>query len=57
MVWLAAEFDLDKVWPYLMCLNSGQPVISEHLAEILSDAANDLDCNVECGQLDYPGPK
>jgi SAM-dependent methyltransferase len=47
MVWLAAEFDPDKAWPYLMWLNSGQPVISEHLAEILSDAANDLDCHVE----------
>lgn len=47
MVWLAAEFDTDKAWPYLMWLNTGQPVISEHLAEILSDAANDLDCHVE----------
>lgn len=47
MIWLAAEFDLDKAWPYLMWLNSGQPVISEHLAELLSDAANDLDCHVE----------
>lgn len=47
MVWLAAEFDPDKAWPYLMWLNTGQPVISEHLAEILSDAANDLDCHME----------
>lgn len=47
MVWLAAEFDVDRVWPYLMWLNSGQPVIAEHLAEILSEAANDLDCHVE----------
>lgn len=47
MVWLAAEFDTDKAWSYLMWLNTGQPVISEHLAEILSDAANDLDCHVE----------
>ena len=43
MIWLAAEFDVDKAWPYLMWLNTGQPVISEHLAEILSEAANDLD--------------
>lgn len=47
MVWLAAEFDLEKAWPYLMWLNSGQPVISEQLAEILSDAADNLDCHVE----------
>ncbi|GAB4424615.1 MAG: hypothetical protein Fur0044_22680 [Anaerolineae bacterium] len=47
LVWLAAEFDTDKAWPYLMWLNTGQPAISEHLAEILSDAANDLDCHVE----------
>lgn len=47
MVWLAAEFDPEKAWPYLMWLNSGQPVISEHLAELLSDAADDLDCHVE----------
>ncbi|MBI1877271.1 MAG: class I SAM-dependent methyltransferase [Chloroflexi bacterium] len=47
MVWLAVEFDVDKAWPYLMWLNTGQPVISEHLADILSEAANDLDCHVE----------
>ncbi|MBE7554853.1 MAG: methyltransferase domain-containing protein [Anaerolineales bacterium] len=47
MVWLAAEFDLEKAWPYLMWLNSGRPVISDHLAELLGDAANDLDCHVE----------
>ncbi|NJN99344.1 MAG: hypothetical protein HC875_37225, partial [Anaerolineales bacterium] len=47
MVWLAVEFDTDKAWPYLMWLNTGQPAISEHLAEILSEAANDLDCHVE----------
>lgn len=47
MVWLAVEFDINKAWPYLMWLNTGQPTISEHLAEILSEAANDLDCHVE----------
>lgn len=47
MVWLAVEFDLDKAWPYLMWLNTGQPALSEHLAEILSEATNDLDCHVE----------
>jgi SAM-dependent methyltransferase len=47
MVWLAAEFDVDKAWPYLMWLNAGQPNISEQLAEILSEAADDLNCQVE----------
>jgi len=47
MIWLATEFDVDKAWPYLMWLNTGQPVISEHLAEILSEAANDLDCHIQ----------
>lgn len=47
LVWLAVEFDLDKVWPYLMWLNTGQPVLAEHLAELLNEGANDLDCHVQ----------
>lgn len=46
MVWLAAEYNIDQAWPYLMWLNQNQPVISEHLADILSEGANDLDAHV-----------
>ncbi|MFN8458887.1 MAG: hypothetical protein U0401_30265 [Anaerolineae bacterium] len=46
MVWLAAEYNVDQAWPYLMWLNQNQPVISEHLADILSEGANDLDAHV-----------
>jgi SAM-dependent methyltransferase len=47
LVWLAAEFEVARAWPYLMWLNTGQPVITEHLAELLSDGTNDLDCHVQ----------
>jgi hypothetical protein len=47
LVWLAAEFDVDKAWPYLMWFNTGQPAMTDHLAELLSEGANDLDCHVE----------
>lgn len=47
LIWLAAEFNADKAWPYLMWLNMNEPVISDHLAEILAGAANDLDCHVQ----------
>lgn len=46
MVWLAAEYNIDQAWPYLMWLNQNQPAISEHLADILSEGANDLDAHV-----------
>jgi SAM-dependent methyltransferase len=46
-VWLAAEFDVDKAWPYLKWLNTGEPVISAHLSEILIDGVDQLDAHVQ----------
>ena len=45
VIWLA-QFDVDQAWPYLMWLNMNQPVIQDHLNELLIDAANDFDCHV-----------
>lgn len=47
MVWLATQFDIDRAWPYLMWLNMNEPVISDHLADILGEALDDLDCHVQ----------
>ena len=47
LVWLAAQFNVDKAWPYLMWLNQNQPALSDHLNEILSDAVNDYQCHVQ----------
>ncbi len=46
LLWLAAEYEVDKAWPYLMWLNQGQPVMAEHMAEILTEAADDLEAHV-----------
>ncbi len=45
LVWLA-QFDVEQAWPYLMWLNMNQPVIQDHLNEILVEAANEFDCYV-----------
>jgi len=45
VVWLA-QFDVDEAWPYLMWLNMNEPVMQDHLNELLIDAANDFDCHV-----------
>jgi SAM-dependent methyltransferase len=47
MVWLAAQYSMEQAWPYLMWLNQNQPVIGEHLADILSEGANDLDSHIQ----------
>ncbi|HEX9926768.1 MAG TPA: methyltransferase domain-containing protein [Anaerolineae bacterium] len=47
VVWLVTQFDAEQAWPYLAWLNIGEPVISNHLCEILSEAANDLNCHVQ----------
>lgn len=46
-IWLAAEFDTDKVWPYLMWLNMNEPTIGDHLTEILAEAVDDFECHVQ----------
>lgn len=45
MIWLTAEYDIEQGWPYLMWLNQGEPVIAEHLSDILHEAANDFLCH------------
>ncbi|MCB9079104.1 MAG: methyltransferase domain-containing protein [Anaerolineaceae bacterium] len=46
MVWLAAEFDLERGWPYLMWLNMQEPVMSVHLSQILIEAVDDYSAHV-----------
>lgn len=46
MVWLALHVDVEAAWPYLMWFNQNEPVISDHLAELLTDALDDMDCHV-----------
>jgi SAM-dependent methyltransferase len=45
VIWLA-QFDVDEAWPYLMWLNMNEPVMQDHLNEILAEAVNDFDCHV-----------
>jgi SAM-dependent methyltransferase len=47
LVWLAAEFDVDKAWPYLMWLNMKEPVISAHLSQLLIDAVDNLNAHLQ----------
>ena len=47
LVWLAAQFNVDKAWPYLMWLNQNEAALSDHLNEILSDAVNDYQCHLQ----------
>ena len=42
MLWVAAEYDINTVWPYIMWLNQNQPMMSDHLTEILSEALDDF---------------
>lgn len=44
-IWLAAEYDIEAAWPYLMWFNQGQPEIAEHLSDVLYDAVNDHLCH------------
>ncbi len=46
IIWLA-QFDPEKAWPYLMWLNMNEPVIQDHLAEILTEAVDDLEAHVQ----------
>ncbi|MCB0210632.1 MAG: class I SAM-dependent methyltransferase [Anaerolineae bacterium] len=47
MVWLTAEFDIDKGWPYLMWLNMQEPVMSVHMSQILIEAVDDFNAHVQ----------
>ncbi|MCB0164592.1 MAG: class I SAM-dependent methyltransferase [Anaerolineae bacterium] len=47
MVWLAAEFDVEQGWPYLMWLNMQEPVMSVHLSQILIEAVDDFSAHVQ----------
>lgn len=47
MVWLTAEFDLEKGWPYLMWLNMQEPVMSVHMSQILIEAIDDFNAHVQ----------
>lgn len=45
LVWLA-HLAPDAAWPYLMWLNMNQPVIQEHLADILAEALDEYDAHL-----------
>lgn len=47
IVWLAAEFDVDKAWPYLMWLNVQEPMLSAHLSEILIEVVDDFNAHLQ----------
>lgn len=47
MVWLAAEFDSEKAWPYLMWFNMNQPEIGEQVAELLTEAVDEFGCHLQ----------
>jgi len=47
LVWLACDYDIDRVWPYLMWLNMNEPIMGDHLDEILTEAVDDFDCHVQ----------
>lgn len=47
LVWLATKFDTDQAWPYLMWLNMNEPVIGDHLNDLLTDGVEELQCHVQ----------
>ncbi len=47
MVWLAAEFDIEKSWQYLMWFNMNQPVMGDQVAELLTEAADEFGCHLQ----------
>jgi SAM-dependent methyltransferase len=47
LVWLAVQFDVDKAWPYLMWLNMKEPVISNHLSQMLIEAVDNLNAHLQ----------
>ncbi len=47
MIWLAGQFNVDKAWPYLMWFNMNEPVISDHVCELLVEGANELQGHVQ----------
>ncbi len=47
LIWLGTQFDADKAWPYLLWLNMNEPVMSDHLSEIVTDGAEELQCHVQ----------
>ncbi|MDX1520516.1 MAG: methyltransferase domain-containing protein [Anaerolineae bacterium] len=47
LIWLATKFDIDKAWSYLMWFNMNEPVIGDHLSEIVTDGVDELQCHVQ----------
>lgn len=47
MIWLAAEFDIEKSWQYLMWFNMNQPVMGDQVAELLTEAADEYGCHLQ----------
>lgn len=47
LIWLATRFNTDWAWPYLMWLNMNEPVMAAHLAEIVDDGVEELQCHVQ----------
>ena len=47
MVWLAAEFDIEKSWQYLMWFNMNEPVMGDQVAELLTEAADEFGCHLQ----------
>jgi SAM-dependent methyltransferase len=43
LLWLAAEFDLETAWPYLMWFNMGEATMADHLKEIVSDGVEEME--------------
>lgn len=46
LLWLAAEYDIEAAWPYLMWLNQKGRVMSDHLTEILTEALDDYNAHL-----------
>lgn len=47
IVWLAAGFDIDQAWPYLMWLNMNEPVMGDHLSEIWVETLDEFEAHVQ----------
>jgi SAM-dependent methyltransferase len=47
LIWLAAEFDIETAWPYLMWFNMGEATVGDHLSEIITDGVEEMQCHVQ----------
>ncbi|MEM7035058.1 MAG: hypothetical protein AAF629_36305, partial [Chloroflexota bacterium] len=50
LIWLAAEYDTEAAWPYLMWLNQKQAVMSDQLTEIFTEAVDDFKAHLKVAQ-------